>query len=78
MNEINAIVLSRLTNSTIIFNVKSQEEEPFERHDKPSSKPVTYHSVIAPDAPCPCGSLKKYRECHGRGIHGNTIVRRRR
>jgi len=78
MNEINAIVLSRLTYSTIIFNVKSQEEEPFERHDKHSSKTVTYHSVIAPDDPCPCGSLKKYRECHGRGIHGNTIVRRRR
>lgn len=76
MNEINTIVLDRLSNSTIIFDVK--EEEPSERYDKPSSKSVTSHSAIAPDDPCPCGSLKKYRECHGRGIHGNKIVRRRR
>ena len=78
MNEINTIVLDRLLNSTIIFDVKGQEEEPYERHDVPSSKPETPHSVIAPDDPCPCGSLKKYRECHGRDIHGNKIVRRRR
>jgi preprotein translocase subunit SecA len=78
MNEINTVVLDRLSNSTIIFDVKSQEEEPYEWRDKPSSKPVTPHSVIAPDDPCPCGSKKKYRECHGRSIHGNNIVRRRR
>ena len=78
MNEINTIVLDRLSNSTIIFDVKSLEEDPYERHDKPSSKPVTHQSIIGPEDPCPCGSLKKYRECHGRGIHGYTIVRRRR
>jgi preprotein translocase subunit SecA len=78
MNEINTVVIDRLSNSTIIFDVKSQEEEPYEWRDKPSSKPVTPHSVIAPDDPCPCGSKKKYRECHGRSIHGNNIVRRRR
>lgn len=78
MNEINTIVLDRLSNSTIIFDVKSLEEEPYERHDKPSSKPITHQSIIGPEDPCPCGSLKKYRECHGRGVHGYTIVRRRR
>jgi uncharacterized protein YecA (UPF0149 family) len=78
MNELNTVVLDRLYNSTIIFDVKSQEEEPYEWRDKPFSKPVTPHSVIAPDDPCPCGSKKKYRECHGRSIHGNNIVRRRR
>ena len=78
MNEIKAIVLSRLTNSAIIFDVKSQEESPKNGIEKPSSKPVRPNSVIAPDDPCPCGSKKKYRECHGRSIHGNNIVRRRR
>ena len=78
MNKINAIVLSRLINSIIIFDEKSREEEPSEQNDKPSSKPATSHTVIAPDAPCPCGSQKKYRECHGKDIHGKTIVRRRR
>lgn len=78
MNEINTIVLDRLSNSTIIFDVRSLEEDPYEQHDKPSSKPVTHQSIIGSEDPCPCGSLKKYRECHGRGIHGYTIVRRRR
>lgn len=78
MSEINTIVLDRLSNSTIIYDVKSLEEDPYERHDKPSFKPVTHSSIIGPEDPCPCGSLKKYRECHGRGIHGYTIVRRRR
>lgn len=78
MNEINTIVLSRLTNSAIIFDVKSLEKESPKLNDAPSSKPVILPSIIAPDAPCPCGSQKKYCECHGRDIHSNTIVRHRR
>lgn len=78
MDEINTKVLSRLTDSIIIFDTKGQQEEPYIESDKPSPKPVTHHSVIALDAPCPCGSQKKYRECHGRGIHGNRITKRRR
>ncbi|MBQ8864625.1 MAG: SEC-C domain-containing protein [Bacteroidaceae bacterium] len=78
MNEINSIVLSRLLNSTIIFDIKSQQEEPFGINDNFSIKPIGNHSVIAPDDPCPCGSKKKYRECHGRGIHGKSNMKRRR
>lgn len=78
MNEINSIVLSRLLNSTIIFDIKSQQEESSGIDDKSSIKPIGNHSVIAPDDPCPCGSKKKYRECHGRGIHGKSNMKRRR
>lgn len=77
MKEINAIVLGRLTNSAILFDMKSREEQ-FEYDDKSTSKPVIPLSVIAPDDPCPCGSQKKYRECHGNDIHGNTFMKRRR
>ena len=76
MNEINTIVLSRLTNSTIIYDVKSPEGKPSEQDGKSSSEPVIPRPAIGPDDPCPCGSLKKYRECHGNSRH--TIVRRRR
>lgn len=78
MNEINVIVLGRLTDSTIIFDTKSQQEEPSGQNEEQSSIPVITRSNIAPDDLCPCGSQKKYRECHGSGIHGNTMMRRRR
>lgn len=77
MDKIKAIVLSRLTNSTIIFDEKKQEDYIY-RKEEPSSEPVKSHNTIAPDDPCPCGSQKKYRECHGRGIHGTPMKRHRR
>jgi uncharacterized protein YecA (UPF0149 family) len=77
MDRIKAIVLSRLTNSAIIFDVKKQEESP-KNIENSSSKSIRPNSVISPDAPCPCGSKKKYRECHGRDIHGTVMIKRRR
>ena len=77
MSRIKSIVLNRLTNSAIIFDVKKPEDSS-QNSGKTTPQPVRAHNVIAPDDPCPCGSQKKYRECHGRDIHGNSIVRRRR
>jgi preprotein translocase subunit SecA len=76
MSRIKAIVLSRLTNSTIIFDVKQPEESP-ESTGRSTPQPIRPPIVIAPDDSCPCGSQKKYRECHGRGIHGTPMKRRR-
>ena len=77
MSRIKSIVLNRLTNSAIIFDVKKPEDSS-QNSGKTIPQPVRAHNVIAPDDPCPCGSQKKYRECHGRDTHGNSIVRRRR
>lgn len=40
-----------------------------------NSKSVT-HLQISPDAPCPCGSNKKFAECHGRNIGSRHPARR--
>lgn len=76
MSRIKTIVLSRLTNSSIIFDVNKQESP--KNIENSSSKSIRPNCVIAPDAPCPCGSKKKYRECHGRNIHGTAMIKRRR
>lgn len=78
MSQINAIVLSRLTNSTVIFDAKKQEEDSPDNKEVSSTQTAMAHHHIAPNDPCPCGSQKKYRECHGRNIHGTPIMRHRR
>ncbi|TCP26037.1 protein translocase subunit secA [Scopulibacillus darangshiensis] len=40
----------------------SQNEE----EKKPKKKPVVNHERIGRNAPCPCGSGKKYKNCHGK------------
>ncbi len=84
MTEINSIIISRLLNSVIPFTGDSTiekitppptsdftEEEPEgQKHPIPQS--------IAPGAPCPCGSGKKYCECHGRGTRSSDRRKRRR
>lgn len=78
MNEINSIILSRLHNSTIPFDIRNE----FIRQEKHSySKPIyqrLLRSIIEPEDICPCGSGKKYCECHGGNIRSNSRIKRRR
>jgi preprotein translocase subunit SecA len=64
-DEIDAIIRARLTASTIPVG---QNEAP--RKEKEPSAPVPEEGkkkreTVNPQAPCPCGSGKKYGECHG-------------
>lgn len=64
-----------MTSSVIIFEKRESpvEESHIKFHEKtPKRKP----SLISPDEPCPCGSGKKFCECHGNSIH-RTNKRRR-
>jgi hypothetical protein len=35
--------------------------------DGPKAAPVTAGDTVGRNDPCPCGSGKKYKKCHGRG-----------
>lgn len=64
-----------MTSSVIIFEKRESpvEESHIKFHEKtPKRKP----SLISPDEPCPCGSGKKFCECHGNSIR-RTKKRRR-
>lgn len=37
-------------------------------HEQKSSQTVRKETKIYPNDPCPCGSGKKYKKCHGRGL----------
>jgi len=72
--EINTILLSRLINSTIPIAVKQKD-------DSADKQTGFEHKEIKKDRPkdgdlCPCGSGKKYCECHGKRIRNNKSVRR--
>lgn len=78
MQEIDAILLSRVVNATIPFegrkgiindNRRIRENAPYQKKEQTPPRP---------DELCPCGSNKKYCECHGKDIHSNIRKRRRR
>ena len=79
ITEINSIIISRLLHSVSPF---SGDLPP--TSDTPGSEPQTHNSKlqdtvgIAPNDPCPCGSGKKYCECHGRGTRSSNRRKRRR
>lgn len=35
---------------------------------KPKQQPIKVGEKIRPNDPCPCGSGKKYKKCHGAGL----------
>lgn len=83
MIEINTIIISRLLNSIIPFTRRHDGEsastphidsQEIEQEDLLSSKS---HIYLVPDNPCPCGSGKKYCECHGRGTRSSNRKKRR-
>lgn len=76
MDDINFIILSRLKYASILFNViKGPSDNP---GGKGKPHKVNSAVTIAPDEPCPCGSGKKYCECHGSNIRSNNRIKRRR
>ena len=79
MNEINSIILSRLQYSTIPFDIRNE----LMQQEKLNSDEPVYHrmcrsSLVESNGPCPCGSGKKYCECHGNNIRSNNRIKRRR
>lgn len=83
MNDINSVILKRLLHAAIPFETRNEsssheEEENEDRIKKAPPKNTKRFSIIAADAPCPCGSGKKYCECHGCSIRSNNGIKRRR
>ena len=77
MADVRRDILDRLLHSSILFdgrNISTTPKQP--RHETP---PVTNNepNMLDREAPCPCGSGKKYGECHGRAIAGGPKPRRR-
>ena len=76
MDDVNFIILSRLKYASILFDViKGPSDNP---GGKGKPHKVNSAVTIAPDEPCPCGSGKKYCECHGSNIRSNNRIKRRR
>ena len=75
MDEADEIILSRLLYSTIPLgnNQKSSNESSY----TPECQQQVYKNTLNPDSPCPCGSKKKYCECHGRNIRSIIKPKRR-
>lgn len=76
-HDIQSIILSRLQNATIPFEIRDNQvkEIATERIGKtPPKKNIT----INPNEACPCGSKKKFCECHGINIRRITRIKRRR
>jgi preprotein translocase subunit SecA len=44
---------------------ESRNEEEVQRKEKPKQQPVVAEAKIGRNDPCPCGSGKKYKSCHG-------------
>lgn len=78
--DINSVILSRLQYATIPFDVRNDvtKEEEEEKTRLPHPPEVRLSTGIAADAPCPCGSQKKFCECHGRSTHRKNKHNRRR
>jgi uncharacterized protein YchJ len=75
MNIINSIILRRLQYATIPFEARNNlvREDKGVTPQKTKFRKSIRTTNIAPDAPCPCGSQKKYCECHGGNIRSNNI-----
>jgi len=80
MNDVNSTILARLQHATITFEIRDKfiSVEEGGRNAKTSAKKNSFPISIASDAPCPCGSQKKYSECHGSNIRCNNKPHRRR
>ena len=79
MNEINSIILSRLQYSTIPFEIRMKEKVGKTYNDSnPNRQRLRRSSKIGPDDTCPCGSGKKYCECHGNNTRSNSGMKIRR
>ena len=74
MEDIRAIILSRLLHSSIPFEVRNEDQNPYDNTKQPKSQRP---SIVMADDSCPCGSGKKYCECHGSNIRNSRVKIRR-
>ncbi len=78
MMDINTQIISRLTNSTILFDVKKKDSDDDASTTKITQKGIKSKDAMIPsDSLCPCGSGKKYCDCHGSNNRSNSRIRRR-
>ena len=82
MNEIHSIILSRLQYATIPFEIRTdvvlqekQKDEGENLKDKENNSKSSF--IVNPSDQCPCGSGKKFCECHGSNTRRNNNKRRR-
>ena len=80
MDDINYIILNRLKYASIPFEVRNNicEESKQTKGEKEKPHKICRTTTIASDEPCPCGSGKKYCECHGSNIRSYNRIKRRR
>ena len=78
MDDINFIILSRLKYASIPFEVRNNLLGISREIKVKKPRKVNPVVTIALDDPCPCGSGKKYCECHGSNIRSNNRIKRRR
>lgn len=80
MDDINYIILCRLKYASIPFEVRNKllDNSKERKVEKEKPRKVNPAVPIAADEPCPCGSGKKYCECHGSNIRSNNRIKRRR
>jgi preprotein translocase subunit SecA len=48
--------------------VESRSAEEAQEQQKPKQQPIRVEQKIGRNDPCPCGSGKKYKSCHGVGV----------
>lgn len=54
--------------TTFTFRVPPVETINFVKTSARPSQSITQEKVTAGDDPCPCGSGKKFKDCHGKGV----------
>lgn len=77
MAEINQVILSRLSKSNIPFEERVQSNDLPTASGNDVVKPVKSYKSIQAESLCPCGSGKKFCECHGNNIRRINRGRRR-
>lgn len=77
MREIGSIIIIRLTKSYIVYSEKSLRDSV--NAEMSGERVGIYHKKIGVGDTelCPCGSGKKYCDCHGSGSHNKKVRRRR-
>ena len=47
---------------------ESRSEEEVAKKEKPKIQPIRVEKQVGRNDPCPCGSGKKYKNCHGQMV----------
>jgi preprotein translocase subunit SecA len=64
--DVEALEASRKPEQNVRFEHPRVTEEAAPAESPPAQQPVRADPKIGRNAPCPCGSGKKYKQCHGK------------